>query len=74
MDQGKLSKSRELSLEEIIKEVRVYARRARTPEDRTAYSEIEAELIEVEKRWRAHGLINGQEELALAVGQQARHD
>lgn len=63
----RLSKSRETQLEEIIRDVKVYSRRAKTPEDRAALAEIEWELLEVEKRWRKTGLINGQEELPLAA-------
>lgn len=64
-----LANARAKQLGEMLREVRLFSRRADIPEDRMALAEIERELLEIEKRWRAAGLLryNGNEtELAVA--------
>jgi hypothetical protein len=68
-DAEKLAKERADALEELIRDVRLYSRRAKTANARIAYSELENELLALQLRWREQGLINGQEELPLAADQ-----
>ena len=53
-----LSSARHRQLREMMREVKLFSRRADAPEDRVALAEIERELLEIEKRWLAHGLLN----------------
>jgi hypothetical protein len=66
-DAEKLAQERADALEELIRDVRAYSRRAKTANTRIAYSELENELLALQLRWREQGLINGQEELPLAA-------
>lgn len=58
-----LANARAKQLGEMLREVRLFSRRADIPEDRMALAEIERELLEIEKRWRTAGLLryNGNE-------------
>lgn len=66
-DAEKLAKERAAATEEMISLARACSRRAKTANGRIAYAELENELLEVKRRWRELGLINGQEELPLAA-------
>lgn len=72
MSASKLSDVRRDALEETIRDVRVYARKAVTAEERVAYSEIEHGLLELRRQWEEAGLISSQVELPLAAEAPSR--
>ena len=57
LDIDTLMSARERTLCEMLKELRLFSRRAKEPEDRVALAEIERELLEVRRRWEKNGLI-----------------
>jgi hypothetical protein len=52
-----LANARATQLGEMLREVKLFSRRADAPEDRAALAEIERELLEIEKRWVAAGML-----------------
>lgn len=48
---------RKAQLDAMLKEARVFARKATVPEDRIALAEIERELLDMQTRWRDAGLL-----------------
>jgi hypothetical protein len=57
-DEGELMAARARHLEAVIREIKVFSRRAPLPEDRMALAELERELRTIESRWRKAGLVN----------------
>lgn len=60
-----LTERRRVQLDEILRETRLFSRRAEIPEDRIALAEIERELMDLMERWYAEGKLNGQSALPL---------
>ena len=56
LDVALLARARARQLSELLKETRLFSRRAIEPEDRAALAEIERELINVQERWHQAGL------------------
>lgn len=59
-----LSLSRDTCLNDLLRETRVFSKRAVVPEDRVALAELERELLNVRERWVAVGLIEETKEAA----------
>ncbi len=57
LEAAALANARATQLGEMLREVKLFSRRAEQPEDRAALAEIERELLEIEKRWRDAGLL-----------------
>lgn len=64
-----MAKARETQIENQLREVKLFARRAAEPEDRAALAELERELMQMRERWRSAGLLPfvRQPELETAV-------
>jgi hypothetical protein len=61
-----LEERRKVQLNEVVRETRLFSKRAELPEDRIALAEIERALLNLRATWEAEGKLNGQEELPLA--------
>lgn len=57
MDPDLLTTARACRIEDLTNDLRVYGRRAKTPEDRVALAELERELLGIRQRWLDAGLI-----------------
>ena len=58
-----LKAARALAFELIFREIKIFSRRADLPEKRIALAELEREILTIEKRWTAAGMIDEQPEL-----------
>lgn len=61
-----LRQCRRRQLAELTRETRLFAKRAQLPEDRVALAELERELLNVEQRWLAAGMIDREEQPCAA--------
>jgi hypothetical protein len=52
-----LANARATQLGEMLREVKLFSRRADAPEDRAALAELERELLEIGKRWSSAGML-----------------
>jgi len=59
-----LKVARARHLDGILREIKLFSRRADQPEERAALAELERELLTIETRWRKAGLIEAEPELA----------
>lgn len=71
LDQDRMKEARKYHMGETIKEVKVFARKAPTPEDRAVLAELEGELLKVEERWTAAGMLPGSQ-MELANGNHGK--
>ena len=53
-----LKTARALAFDLIFKEIKIFARRADLPEERIALAELEREILTIEERWTAAGMID----------------
>jgi hypothetical protein len=58
-----LKVSRALAFELIFREIKMFSRRANLPEERIALAELEREILKIEERWKAAGLIDDEPDL-----------
>lgn len=61
LDVPRMQLARRERLTEMIKEARVFSRRAEIPEDRAALAEIERSLLNLEADWERKGLLAPQD-------------
>jgi hypothetical protein len=57
LDESELKAARARHLDGVLREIKLFSRRADQPEDRAALAELERELLTIETRWRKAGLI-----------------
>jgi hypothetical protein len=60
-----LEERRKVQLDEVVRETRLFSKRADLPEDRIALAEIERALLDLMERWHEEGKLNGQADLPL---------
>jgi hypothetical protein len=53
-----LKAARALAFDLIFREIKMFSRRADVPEERIALAELEREILTIEQRWKAAGLVN----------------
>lgn len=52
-----LQEARSRKLQEVLREVQCFGRRAKEPSDRIAMAELEHELVQLRARWQQQGLL-----------------
>ena len=57
-----LKAARALAFDLIFREIKIFSRRADVPEERIALAELEREILTIEERWKAAGLVDEQPE------------
>jgi hypothetical protein len=58
-----LKRARALAFDLIFHEIKVFSRRANLPEERIALAELEREILTIEERWTAAGLVDEEPDL-----------
>jgi hypothetical protein len=58
-----LKAARALAFDLIVREIKIFSRRANLPVQRMALAELEGEILKIEERWKAAGLIDDEPDL-----------